>query len=83
MVKGGVSPRPCGQVLAAAVETSSRKMSRAAGLSGEWLESVPGEPEDACRVLCYGMFSLLLLAGAVYTMYRDYIKRTAQDDGEK
>lgn len=42
-----------------------------------------GEPEDGYRVRCYGTFPLLPPAGAVYTMYRDYIKRSAQDPGEK
>lgn len=35
----GCLPRPCGQVLMAAGETQSKKMSREAGLSGEQLES--------------------------------------------
>lgn len=32
---------------------------------------------------CHGAFSLLPHTGAEYTMYRDYVKRTAQDAGEK
>ena len=43
----------------------------------------PGEPGDGWRGRCHGALSLLPHTGAVYTMYQDYIKKTAQDTREK
>uniref|UniRef100_A0A8C6FB01 HIG1 hypoxia inducible domain family member 1B n=1 Tax=Monodon monoceros TaxID=40151 RepID=A0A8C6FB01_MONMO len=48
-----------------------------------WWASPEGEDSMSEKFLRKTRESLLVPIGAVYTMYRDYVKRTTQDAGEK